>query len=143
MPLLVESVRQTLPEALAAALARVYRDSPEFASSEAAMTVLAQGLGEDGSVLYSGVFNSKPIAAVLASGSGKCRQLRHLCVHPANRGRGVGARLMDEVRRLEGEQGVEYLEAVFDLSQAGVPEMLLAMGFIPHGEPPVYRCRLL
>ncbi len=34
------------------------------------------------------------------------------------------------------------LEADFDLSQEGVPDMLLALGFIPHGQGN-YRFRLL
>jgi GNAT superfamily N-acetyltransferase len=142
MPLTVESFQFALPDALRIQLVKVYKDTPEFASGESAMEVLEEALGVHGSVLYSGVFNGKHICSVLATGDGPHRQLRYLCVHPANRGRGIARRLMDEVRRLEADQGVVYLEAVFDLRQEGVPEMLLSMGFIPHGEPEGYRCRL-
>jgi len=142
MPLTVESVQFGLPDDLKTHLVKVYRDTPEFASGESAIDVLTEALGGHGSVLYTGVFNNKHICAVLAQGDGQQRQLRYLCVHPANRGRGVARRLLDEVRRLEAERGSTHLEAVFDLRQEGVPEMLLAMGFIPHGQPEAYRCRL-
>jgi len=142
MPLMVESFRFALPDELKTQLVKVYKDSPEFASGESALEVLAEALGGHDSVLYAGVFNDRHICSVLAQGDGPHRQLRYLCVHPANRGRGIARRLIDEVRRLEAEQGSSYLEAVFDLRQQGVPEMLLAMGFIPHGEPGAYRCRL-
>lgn len=141
MPVIVESFRQALPAEVGAQLSRVYRDSPEFESGEAAVAALAAALAA-GATLYTGFFNQRHIAAILAEGEGPHRQLRYLCVHPATRGRGVAERLMAEARRLQGEVGVEYLEADFDLSQEGVPEMLLALGFIPHGEAGIYRCRL-
>lgn len=142
MPLLVERHQTTLPDALRADLAKVYRDSPEFPSGEAAVQALTAALAAPDAVLYTGVFNSRHICGVLASGQPGQRQMRYLCVHPANRGRGLAHRLFDEVRRLEAAAGAQYLEAGFNLQQAGVPEMLLRAGFIPQGEPPVYRCLL-
>lgn len=132
MPVVVESVRQQMPEALEAQLLRIYADSPDFESPEAAMATLKGALSE-GAVLYTGIFNQRYIAAVLASGTGETRQLRYLCVHPATRGRGVAERLMNETRRLESEAGTAWLEADFNLAQEGIPDMLLALGFIPHG----------
>ena len=41
--------------------------------------------------------------------------------------------VIDEIRRTEAAQGAEWIEADFDTSQEGIPEMLLSMGFIPHG----------
>jgi GNAT superfamily N-acetyltransferase len=142
MPLIVESCRSSLPDAAKANLARVYRDSPEFASGEGAVTALDAMLGDPEAVLYAGVFNGKHICAMLASGPAVRRQLRYLCVHPANRGRGIANRLFEEVRRQEAAAGASYLEAVFNLEQPGVPELLLAVGFIPQGQPEVYRCML-
>ncbi len=141
MPVIVESFQASLPEVVSQQLARVYLDSPEFEGGEAAVAALAQALAE-GATLYTGLFNARHIAAVLAQGQGPVRQLRYLCVHSATRGRGVAERLMYEARRLEGEQGAQYLEADFNLSQEGVPEMLLALGFIPHGQTGLYRARL-
>ncbi|MFN3587062.1 MAG: acetyl-CoA sensor PanZ family protein [Moraxellaceae bacterium] len=140
MPVAVAPVASPFTPALAADLARVYADSPEFSSAEAAVAVLADATAE-GDVLYTGLFNGRHIAAVLVRGEGRVRAMRYLCVHAATRGRGVAERLVAEVRRLELARGTQWLEADFDLTQEGVPEMLLAMGFIPHGNGN-YRCLL-
>jgi GNAT superfamily N-acetyltransferase len=140
MPVVVERARAPLDETLAAELARIYVDSPDFTSPEAAAAVLRDAVA-DGDVLYMGLFNARHIAAVLVRGSGETRYLRYLGVHPATRGRGVAERLVAEVRRLEAERGAHWLVADFDLSRQGVTDMLLALGFIPHGQGN-YRCRL-
>jgi GNAT superfamily N-acetyltransferase len=140
MPVAVELVTHPLPEPLAAELVRTYADSPDFASPEAAVEVLRDAVA-GGDSLYSGVFNNRHIAAVLVRGEGETRHLRYLAVHPATRGRGVAERLVSEVRRLEAERGTHWLEADFDLNREGISDMLLAMGFIPHGQGN-YRCRL-
>lgn len=141
MPVAVELAAAPLDEGLAAELVRIYEDSPDFTSGEAALAVLRDAVAA-GDSLYTGVFNKRHIAAVLVRGEGETRHLRYLAVHPATRGRGVAERLVGEVRRLEAERGTTWLEADFDLSQEGVPDMLLAMGFIPHGSGGNYRCRV-
>lgn len=140
MPVAVTLAALPLSPALADDLTRVYADSPEFSSPAAAVAVLGDAVA-DGDTLYTGVFNARHIAAVLVRGEGPVRAMRYLCVHAATRGRGVAERLVAEVRRHEQERGTEWLEADFDLTQEGVPEMLLAMGFIPHGQGN-YRCLL-
>ena len=142
MPVLVERATAPLDQALVDELARIYTDSPDFASPQAAQAVLMDAVAA-GDVLYAAVFNGRHIAAVLVRGQGATRHLRYLNVHPATRGRGVAARLVEEVRRLEAEKGAEWLEADFDVTREGIPEMLLAMGFIPHGTTGHYRARLI
>ena len=139
MPVLVSVAAAPLSAHIAADLEKVYADSPEFVSAAAAVQVLADAI-TDGDTLYVGVFNGHYIASVLVRGETDTRYLRYLCVHHATRGRGVADRLVEEVRRLELERKTRWLEADFDLTQEGVPEMLLAMGFIPHGQQGQYRC---
>lgn len=140
MPVAVEVAASPLDELLAAELLRVYADYPSFASAEAALAVLKEAVAA-GDTLYTGLFNSRHIAAALVRGDGETRHMRYLSVHAATRGRGVAERLVAEVRRLEAARGTRWLEAEFDLTLDGVPGMLLAMGFIPHGEGN-YRCLL-
>lgn len=140
MPVAVAAVAAPLAADLLQDLQRVYADYPVFASPEDALEVLQQGLAAGGT-LYTGLFNARHIAAVLVVGEGEVRGMRYLSVHHATRGRGVAERLVAEVRRLEAGRGAQWLEADFDLSQEGIPEMLLALGFIPHGDNN-YRCRL-
>lgn len=138
MPVLVSVATAPLAPQVMADMEKVYGDSPEFASGAAAAAVLADATN-DGDTLYLGVFNGHNISAVLVRGESDSRAMRYLCVHYATRGRGVAERLVAEVRRLEQERGTRWLEADFDLTQEGVPEMLLDLGFIPHGETGRYR----
>lgn len=140
MPVVVERAPTPLPAALSADLPRIYTAAPGFASPEAAAEVVRDAVAH-GDTLYTGLFNGHYIAAVLIRGEGPTRHLRHMCVHPATRGRGVAERLVAEVRRMEAENGTEWLEADFDVNQEGVKEMLMALGFIPHGSGN-YRCRV-
>ena len=132
MPVLVERHTAPLDAALITELGRLYQDSPDFSSAASAQAVLHDAV-ETGDVLYAGLFNGKHIAAALIRGTGPTRHLHYLAVHPATRQRGVAGRLVDEIRRTEAAQGAEWIEADFDTSQEGIPEMLLSMGFIPHG----------
>lgn len=141
MPVAVEVASSPLSPALENDLARIYADYPGFASAAAAMGVLRDAVAT-GDTLYTGLFNAHHIAAVLVRGEGEVRHMRYLCVHGATRGRGVAERLVAEMRRLEMARGTQWLEADFDLAQEGVPDMLLALGFIPHGDGN-YRCRLV
>lgn len=140
MPVEVREIRKSLPDEVAESLQKVYVDCPGTTSADDALGRIRAGL-ERGDRFYAGLFNGKWIAGVLVLGQGEERFLRYLAVHPATRGRGVAERLLGEVRRLEAEHGEGYLVSGFDLSQEGLPEMLLAMGFIPHGDDG-YRCQL-
>lgn len=138
MPVIVSVAAAPLSAQIAADMEKVYADSSEFASGAAAAQVLSDAVS-DGDTLYLGVFNGHYISAVLVRGEGENRFMRYLCVHQATRGRGVAERLVAEVRRLEKENGTRWLAADFDLTQEGIPEMLLDLGFIPHGEGGTYR----
>ncbi|MES2720379.1 MAG: hypothetical protein V4688_09075 [Pseudomonadota bacterium] len=61
--------------------------------------------------LYIGWFNDKPISAAWACGIPEGRQLSHFAIHPATRGRGVLARLAQEIRELENSGGHRVLSA--------------------------------
>jgi ribosomal protein S18 acetylase RimI-like enzyme len=138
MPVLVSVAASPLTPQVMADMEKVYADSPEFASGAAAAQVLAEAT-QAGETLYLGVFNGHNISSVLVRGENDSRHMRFLCVHHATRGRGVAERLVAEVRRIEQERGVRWLEADFDLSQEGVSEMLLDLGFIPHADTRCYR----
>ena len=62
-------------------------------------------------LLYIGWFNDKPISAAWALGASDGRQLGHFAIHPATRGRGVLARLAQEIRELENRAGHRVLSA--------------------------------
>lgn len=140
MPVEVFEFHHELPVDVASMLDKVYVDTPGTSGSVEVLQEVEKGL-KNGGRYYAGQFNGKWIAGVLVSGLDGERVLRFLAVHPATRGRGVAERLVNEVRRLEAEQGEGYLVTGFDLTQPGVPEMLLALGFIPHEEG-AYRCQL-
>ena len=138
MPVLVERHTASLDSTLVAELGRLYTDTPDFANAASAQEVLADAVAH-GDVLYAGLFNGKHIAAALVRGEGPTRHMQYLAVHPATRGRGVASRLVAEIRHQEAATGAEWIEADFDISQEGIPEMLLSMGFIPHGGDGHYR----
>lgn len=138
MPVLIERATAPLEPALVQELARLYADTPDFSSPASAQAVIQEAVAE-GDRLYLGLFNGKHIAAALIRGEGATRHLHYLAVHPATRGRGVASRLVAELRHMEAGSGAEWLEADFDISREGIPEMLLAMGFIPHGPQGHYR----
>ena len=140
MPVAIEVTVAPLDPVLEGELARVYADYPGTASPAEVLTAVRAALAA-GATLYTGVFDARHIAAMLVCGEGETRHMRYLCVHDATRGRGVAERLLAEVRRREAAGGSHWLEADFDLAQEGVPEMLLALGFIPH-DGGSYRCRL-
>ena len=66
---------------------------------------------QPGAVLYVGWFNTKPIAAVWATGQDDGRQLQGFGIHPATRGRGVLARLAQDAREQETAGGRRVLSA--------------------------------
>lgn len=138
MPVIVERHAGSLDSTLLEELGRLYSDTPDFANAASAREVLSDAVA-DGDVLYAALFNGKHIGAALIRGEGATRHMQYLAVHPATRGRGVASRLVAEIRRLEAETGADWVEADFDITQEGIPEMLLSMGFIPHGLDGHYR----
>ena len=90
-------------------LERLYDTSPEFGDGHDAIEQLEQDL-QQYTTLYTAEFNTKIIGAIWVTGQGESRVLEYIVVHPSNRGRGVAERLVEEVCRIEEEQGVKKFE---------------------------------
>jgi len=101
MPVVVQPVLFPLDEALSARLQRL-----EPSCSVSPVT------DQD---WYVGYFNQRPIAAACVHGSVSSRQIRQLSLHPANRGRGVGRQLLEQIRVLEEAAGRHLVDV--NLSQ--------------------------
>ncbi len=95
--------------------ARVLRDSPE------ARQALEQALESDDTRILEGIFNARPVAMLLARRQGEGWRLEWLVVHPATRGRGVGAETLRWAAALL--QPLEVPDALRELgARAGIPE---------------------
>ena len=90
-------------------LERLYDTSPEFGDGKDAIEQLEQNLAQY-TLLYTAEFNTKIIGALWCTGQGESKVLENIVVHPANRGRGVAERLVEEVCRIEEEKGVKNFE---------------------------------
>ncbi|MEG0482683.1 GNAT family N-acetyltransferase [Acinetobacter piscicola] len=90
-------------------LERLYDTSPEFGDGKDAVEQLEQNLAQY-TLLYTAEFNTKIIGALWCTGQGESKILENIVVHPANRGRGVAERLVEEVCKIEEEKGVKNFE---------------------------------
>lgn len=90
-------------------LEQLYATSPDFASGDGALAVIQKYFGKGGK-LYVGMFNDRPIAALLVTDDGidGQRRLQNIVVHTANRGRGIAAKLVKQVTDLERKQGIHH-----------------------------------
>ena len=88
-------------------LEQLYDSSPDFDNGETAIKVFEKWFG-NGAKLYVGMFNARPIAALLVTDDGidGQRRLQNIVVHTANRGRGIAAKLIKQVTDLERKQGI-------------------------------------
>lgn len=88
-------------------LTKLYDNTHEFADGEAAVAFFAQQFAQ-GNLLYVGMFNDKPIAAIgcFDDGQTNSRRLQYIIVHPENRGRGIAAKLIKQVCDAEIKKGV-------------------------------------
>ena len=109
MPITVHAYRSLDNLGIRTQLERLYDTSPEFGDGQDAMEQLAQNL-QQYTTVYTAEFNTKIIGAIWSTGQGESRVLEYIVVHPANRGRGVAERLVEEVCRIEEEQGVKQFE---------------------------------
>ncbi|MFO1353771.1 MAG: GNAT family N-acetyltransferase [Acinetobacter sp.] len=109
MPITVHAYRSLENLGIRTQLERLYDTSPEFGDGQDAMQQLEQDL-QQYTTVYTAEFNSKIIGAIWSTGQGESRVLEYVVVHPANRGRGVAERLVEEVCRIEEEQGVKQFE---------------------------------
>ncbi len=109
MPITVHAYTSLEKEELRTQLERLYDTSPEFGDGHDAVEQLEQNLAQY-TLLYTAEFNTKVIGAIWCSGQGENRTLEYIVVHPANRGRGVAERLVEEVCRIEEAKGVKVFE---------------------------------
>lgn len=109
MPITVHAYTSLEKEELRSQLERLYDTSPEFGDGHDAVEQLEQNLVQY-TLLYTAEFNTKVIGAIWCSGKGENKTLEYIVVHPANRGRGVAERLVEEVCRMEEEKGVKVFE---------------------------------
>ena len=109
MPITVHAKTSTENQEVRDQLERLYDTSPEFGDGQDAIEQLEQNLAQY-TVLYTAEFNTKIIGAIWCTGQGESKVLENIVVHPANRGRGVAERLVEEVCRMEEEKGVKTFE---------------------------------
>ena len=109
MPITVHAYTSLEKEELRSQLERLYDTSPEFGDGHDAVEQLEQNLVQY-TLLYTTEFNTKVIGAIWCSGQGENKTLEYIVVHPANRGRGVAERLVEEVCRMEEAKGVKVFE---------------------------------
>ena len=109
MPITVHAYTSLENLGIRTQLERLYDTSPEFGDGQDAMQQLEQDL-QQYTTVYTAEFNTKIIGAIWSTGQGESRVLEYIVVHPANRGRGVAERLVEEVCRIEEEQGVKQFE---------------------------------
>ena len=91
MPLLVEE--HAREGELEGHFSRVLRDEPDTRALLAGI-----GQGPDWRV-FEGIFNGSPVALALLERDSDHWMLRRLVVHPATRGRGVGAEMLRQLSR--------------------------------------------
>lgn len=109
MPITVHAYQTIADTGFAEQIERIYDTSPEFGDGQDALEQLQQQL-QQYTTLYTAEFNSKIIGAIWCTGQGDSRLLENVVVHPANRGRGVAERLVEEVCKMEEAQGVKKFE---------------------------------
>lgn len=110
MPVLIEAMPTLHDEFAQQQLKKIYDASLEFSDGEQALTLLKSAL-EQNTTLYVAIFNQRITGAIWVVHHADTRLLKHIAIHPANRGRGISERLVSEVCRLEREQGAVTFEA--------------------------------
>ena len=109
MPITVHAKTSLENEEVRDQLERLYDTSPEFGDGKDALEQLDLNLTQY-TLLYTAEFNTKIIGAIWCTGQGESKVLENIVVHPANRGRGVAERLVEEACRMEEEKGVKVFE---------------------------------
>lgn len=111
MPLTAKAHNQLADDDLCRRLEHLYNTSPEFADGRAAVAHFKAKLAK-GDLLYVGMFNANPIAAVGMFNNGKpdSRLLQYIAVHPANRGRGIAEKLVAMACQQEQAKGIQTFE---------------------------------
>lgn len=110
MPVLIEPIQTLDDEFTKQQLQKLYASSPEFSQGDHALTLLESALAQD-TTLYVAIFNQRITGAIWVVKQANHRLLKHIVIHPVNRGRGISKRLVSEVCRIEGENGALTFEA--------------------------------
>lgn len=109
MPLTIHAYSNVDDSALKEQLERLYETSPEFSDGIEAVEQLSAAMQVD-TKIYTAEFNTKVIGAIWVSGQGNERLLQYIVVHPANRGRGIAERLVEQVCQDEEALGVDVFK---------------------------------
>lgn len=94
-------------------LQALYDNDANQPSGEEVLKIIEQGF-KHGQLLYVGMFNDKPIAAVgcFDDGQTDSRRLQYLTVHEQNRGRAIDAKFIKMVYDAEVKKGVRQFVPV-------------------------------
>lgn len=104
MAIVIRSFDQ-YPSSYETDLARIYEDEPTFRGiTSHAIAAIQEEFSQSGTVLYVAQFNDRWLAAATVVGEEE-REIRLLCVRSATRLRGVGSRLIQEIKRRELANG--------------------------------------
>ncbi len=78
-------------------------------NKESTLDQIKKKMSSDRARLYATHFGGRWLACAVVTGTTETRQVHHLCVHTSVRLRGIGKKLLNEVRRLESIAGNERL----------------------------------
>ena len=86
---------------------KLYDSSPEFATGRDAVAFFEKAFAK-GDILYLGMFNEKPIAAMGCFNEGieSSRLLQYIVLHPANRGRGLAPKFVKQFNAVLPDLGI-------------------------------------
>ncbi len=104
MPVKVESPCPENPQDLLD-LRKIYADAPDWLLSPHGDGEALVAAGLASGQLIAGRFNDRLLGAAVLSRGEDGWILSHLCVRRITRGRGVARRLLDEARRMAGDNG--------------------------------------
>ncbi len=125
MPVIVEHIQAPVSEDQVD-LTKIYNDAPDWLKGNAtADEWLTSVLASENLHLYTARFNDRLLAATVISQSGNNWQLNWLNVRTVTRNRGVGQRLISEVRRMATEQQCSF--TVKEMKDVSLPSFLCAV----------------
>ena len=108
MSIVIRSFEQ-YPTSYESDLARIYEDEPTFKGIPShALAAIQAEFNQPNTMLYIAQFNDWWLASATVVG-GEEREIRLLCVRSATRLRGVGSRLIQEIKRIELANGCRRL----------------------------------
>jgi len=129
MPLLVRCF-DTYPTELESDLARIYSDDPAYKGlGDQALTTIKNDFDDPSTRLYAAQFNGRWLAAGIVTGE-KNREIRSICVRNMSRQQGIGRKLLNEIKRLELQQGCDALFTCIESSNPAAQAFLRSLDLI-------------